>query len=101
MKEDAMNTCDLTCDTARITTRPAIAMRVANRIVAFFRAWKNRHAFYRLSEMTDAQLADIGLTRADLHVAVDVPFGSDPTVRLRSLANQRAATAADLARKLT
>jgi uncharacterized protein YjiS (DUF1127 family) len=101
LKEDAMNTCDLTCDTARVTTSPAFAMRVVDRIVAFFRAWKNRHAFYRLSEMTDAELADIGLTRSDLHVAVYVPIGADPTVNLRSLANQRATTAADLARKLT
>ncbi|MHA6643907.1 DUF1127 domain-containing protein [Mesorhizobium sp. A623] len=38
-----------------------------------------------MSEMTDTELADIGLTRSDLHAAIDAPFGSDPTARLRCL----------------
>ena len=86
--------------TSRITSRPAVAMRVANGVSNLYRAWKNRRAFYRLGEMSDTELADIGLTRADLHVAIDVPFGSDPTVRLRSIAVERAETIEDLARKV-
>jgi uncharacterized protein YjiS (DUF1127 family) len=95
-----MTTFDFATESSRITSRPAAATRVANGVTNFYRAWKNRRAFYRLGEMTDAELADIGLTRADLHVAIDVPFGSDPTVRLRSIAVERAETIEDLARKV-
>ena len=95
-----MTTFDFATETSRITSRPAVAMRVANTVFNFYRAWKNRRAFYRLGEMSDAELADIGLTRSDLHVAIDVPFGSDPTVRLRSIAIERAETIEDLARKV-
>ncbi|MET2828376.1 DUF1127 domain-containing protein [Mesorhizobium shangrilense] len=95
-----MTTLDFATETSRITSRPAVAMRVANTVFNFYRAWKNRRAFYRLGEMSDSELADIGLTRADLHVAIDVPFGSDPTVRLRSIAVERAETIEDLARKV-
>jgi uncharacterized protein YjiS (DUF1127 family) len=55
----------------------------------FYRAWKNRRAFYRLGEWSDAQLADIGLTRADLHVAMSAPFSIDPTEQLRTIAAGR------------
>jgi hypothetical protein len=43
--------------------------------------------------MTDIELADIGLTRTDLHVALRSPLGIDPTVRLGSLASIREDTA--------
>lgn len=95
-----MTTFDFATETSRITSRPAVAMRVANGVSNVYRAWKNRRAFYRLGEMSDTELADIGLTRADLHVAIDVPFGSDPTVRLRSIAIERAETIEDLACKV-
>lgn len=95
-----MSSCEIASASARITTQPAIVTRVAGGIAAWFRAWQNRRAFYRLGEMTDTELADIGLTRGDLHVAIAVPFGSDPTVKLHTLASQRAATAADLARSI-
>ncbi len=95
-----MTTIDFATETSRITSRPAVAMRVANTVFNFYRAWKNRRAFYRLGEMSDAELADIGLTRADLYVAVAVPFGRDPTVKLRAIANARADTIEDLARQV-
>lgn len=94
-----MGTAEFASDTCRITTRPAIATRVANSVAGFYRAWKNRRAFSRLSEMSDAELADIGLTRSDLHVAVESPFG-DPTTKLRSLAVGRCETIEDVARKV-
>lgn len=87
-----MTTCDLATDSPRITTRPAIGTRAINGVAAFYRAWKNRRAFYRLGEMSDTELADIGLTRADLHVAINIPLGGDPTVRLRSIAYNRTGT---------
>ena len=95
-----MTTFNFATETSRITSRPAVAMRVANAVSNVYRAWKNRRAFYRLGEMSDAELADIGLSRADPHVAIDVPFGRDPTVKLRSIATDRADTTEDLARKM-
>jgi len=95
-----MTTIEFASETSRITTRPAVATRVVNVLANSYRAWKNRRAFYRLGEMSDAELADIGLTRADLFVAVDLPFGSDPTVKLRSIAGLRAASVEELARKV-
>jgi uncharacterized protein YjiS (DUF1127 family) len=98
--ETDMTTIEFASETSRITTRPAVATRVVNVLANSYRAWKNRRAFYRLGEMSDAELADIGLTRADLHVAIDVPFGSDPTAKLRSIASDRVDTIEDLARKV-
>ncbi|MDG4853631.1 MAG: DUF1127 domain-containing protein [Mesorhizobium sp.] len=95
-----MTTIEFASETPRITTRPAVATRVLNAVADAFRAWKNRRAFYRLGEMSDAELADIGLTRADLHVAVSVPFGRDPTVKLRAIAEERVDMIEDLARKV-
>ena len=92
-----MTTIEFATETPRITTRPAVATRVLNALASAYVAWKNRRAFYRLGEMSDAELADIGLTRADLHVAA-VPFGRDPTVKLRAIASERADTVDDLAR---
>jgi uncharacterized protein YjiS (DUF1127 family) len=70
--------------------RPAsAAASIVNAVANFLRAWKNRREFYRLGEMSDTELADIGLTRSDLTVAVDLPFGSDPTAHLGALAEAR------------
>ncbi len=80
--------------------RPTLAIRVINRVAAFVRAWKNRRAFYQLGEMTDVQLADIGLTRADLHVAWLTPIGEDPTATLGSMARARALEAENAARRV-
>jgi uncharacterized protein YjiS (DUF1127 family) len=99
-KEAAMTTIEFAPETSRITTRPVVATLVVTAIANTYQAWKNRRAFYRLGEMSDAELADIGLTRADLHVAVAVPFGRDPTVKLRAIASERADTIEDLARKV-
>jgi uncharacterized protein YjiS (DUF1127 family) len=98
--ETDMTTIEFASETPRITTRPAVATRVLNALANTYIAWKNRRAFYRLGEMSDAELADIGLTRADLHVAVAVPFGRDPTVKLRAIASERADTIEDLARQV-
>ena len=85
---------------SRVTTRPSVAMRVVNVVANWYGAWKNRREFYRLGEMSDPELADIGLTRADLHVAIDLPFGSDPTVKLRAIADGRLQSVEDLARSV-
>ena len=80
-------------------TGPVIG--VVNAVGNFLRAWKNRREFYRLGEMSDAELSDIGLTRSDLTVAVDLPFGSDPTAHLGSLAEARLREVEAMARQVS
>jgi uncharacterized protein YjiS (DUF1127 family) len=74
---------------------------VVNAVTNFVRAWKNRREFYRLGEMSDTELADIGLTRSDLTVVVDLPFGSDPTAHLGSLAEARLREIEAMARQVS
>jgi uncharacterized protein YjiS (DUF1127 family) len=88
-QEAAMTTIEHATHALHAAARPAIMMRAATAISAFWRSLKNRRAFYRLGEMSDRQLADIGLTRADLSVAVDLPFGYDPTSHLGAMARER------------
>jgi uncharacterized protein YjiS (DUF1127 family) len=85
--------------TMHAATRP-VATRVLNAVSAFFRAWKNRREFYRLGDMSDAELSDIGLTRADLHVAIGHPFGIDPTARLSAIVRARTDRVEDMARRV-
>ena len=75
--------------------------RVVNAVSNFVRAWKNRREFYQLGQMSDTELADIGLTRSDLSVAVDLPFGSDPTEHLGALAEARLREVEAMARQVS
>ena len=85
----------------RIETRPAYAARALGLAANLYRSWKNRRQFYRLREMSDAELADIGLVRSDLHFIVDLPFGADPTARLNSIVSARTELAVeDMARRV-
>lgn len=85
-----MTTLDRTPFPLTGTIRPAMAVRVLNAFANALRALKNRREIYHLGSMTDAELADIGLTRGDLHVAWREPFGVDPTATLGVLAEARA-----------
>jgi len=73
--------------TAAVRSAPLTA--IVNAVTNFARAWRNRREFYRLGEMSDTELADIGLTRSDLSVVVDLPFRQDPTEHLGALAAAR------------
>lgn len=95
-----MTTLDHSNPAIRSTTRPALVARAVNAVSTFYRAWKNRREFYHLGNMSDAELADIGLTRADLHVAVRSPFDFDPTAQLSALARARAEAGEDAARRV-
>lgn len=87
----------------RLTRTAALegfAVRAVNSIANFFRAWRNRREFYRLGDMSDSELADIGLTRTDLYVVSGGPFGLDPTTRLSRIARARTENMEDIARKV-
>lgn len=86
-----MTTLDRTTFPMTGTSRPAIAVRVLNAVANFWTALKNRREIYSLGQMTNSELADIGLTRGDLHVAWRTPIGTDPTAHLGSIADARAA----------
>lgn len=84
-----MTALDFTAGSTRITERPALVVQGLNAVAKTFRAWRNRRQLYRLGELTDVELKDIGLTRTDLFVARAEPLGADPTLYLHALAASR------------
>ena len=71
--------------------RTATALRVVlGKLTDLYRAWRNRREIYQLGRLSNSELADIGLTRADLHVAWRMPLGTDPTTHLGAIAEMRA-----------
>lgn len=84
-----MTTIDFAVSTTLAPKRPAIVTRAAAWVSNGFRAWKNRREFYRLGEMSEIELHDIGLTRADLSVPTDLSFVADPTSHLARCARRR------------
>ena len=72
-----MTTLDRTTFPMTGTSRPAIAARVWNAVADALKAWKNRREIYHLGEMSNSELADIGLTRADAARAYDASFAAD------------------------
>lgn len=83
------------------------APRAANAVVrlvqgvhAMWKAMRNRRQIYRLGEMSDFELADIGLTRTDLYVAVTGPLGIDPTTTLGTIAYSRIHSVEEGARRV-
>ena len=85
-----MTTLDRTFLDTTGAARPAAALRLARKVVDTLRAWRNRRQIYRLAEMSEWELADIGLTRADLSVAWNSPMSVDPTARASASAPSRA-----------
>jgi uncharacterized protein YjiS (DUF1127 family) len=84
-----MTAFDHISGSSRFATRPNTVARLVQVAAKLLKAFKNRREFYRLGELSDAELADIGLTRADLHVAYGHPFGTDPTSALTVIAQRR------------
>ena len=95
-----MTTTDHAHCTVRQDERPAFAARASEIVARLWRAFRNRRAFQRLGEMSDAELADIGLTRADLRIASDPRIGQDPTARLGAVAMERIERTEALARQV-
>jgi uncharacterized protein YjiS (DUF1127 family) len=62
---------------------------VTAKAAGLFRAVKNRREMYHLGQMSDVELADIGLRRGDLFAVSETPLTIDPTRRLGAIANGR------------
>ena len=84
-----MTTLDHSSLTTRIAKRPNVVARLVVALANVWTAFKNRREIYRLGELSDAELADIGLTRTDLHVVIGHPFGIDPTASLNVIVRRR------------
>jgi uncharacterized protein YjiS (DUF1127 family) len=71
----------------------------ARAIRRLVRALKNRRDAHRLAGLDDRMLADIGLTRSDLHDAYSEPLWHDPTdVLVQRAAERRGSRRATAAR---
>ncbi len=70
------------CSTEVSAPSPGFARRVANKITSRLKAWQNRRVLYHMGQMSDYELSDIGLTRADLYAVDRGPATIDPTARL-------------------
>ena len=59
------------------------------RLIALWRAARNRRAVARLLEWDDHMLRDVGLTAGDVHAALASPMGDDPSYRLGAMSRER------------
>jgi uncharacterized protein YjiS (DUF1127 family) len=59
------------------------------RLVALWRAARNRRSVVRLLEWDDHMLRDIGLTPGDIRAALSSPIGDDPSYRLGAISRER------------
>lgn len=73
--------------------------RIARMTGAVLRYWNNRRQFRRLGEMSDWELADIGLEREDLNEAWKRRIDTDPLRYLGSVVRTRG-TLEDAARRV-
>lgn len=78
--------CETVKPTGARAALAAVAVATVEKAVSMYRAWANRRELYKLGDLNDRELADIGLSRSDLFVARDVPARIDPTARLGVLA---------------
>ncbi|KMO13619.1 DUF1127 domain-containing protein [Methylobacterium platani] len=61
---------------------PGYGRKAAQIVARIVTLWINRRAAYRLAELDDRGLKDIGLTRSDVEGVLDLPFRQDPTLPL-------------------
>ncbi|MGV1907231.1 DUF1127 domain-containing protein [Agrobacterium cavarae] len=76
---------------------PAISLETRwtmaiDRVAKLARSIMNRLAVNKLTEMTDQQLADIGLVRSDVTKALEIGLLDDPTLQLARAAKMRASS---------
>ena len=84
--------------------RAALPLDAGKTIAMLVRAiWQivgSRKELARLADLDDRMLADIGLTRSDLHVARFAPFWQDPTSILKRRVKRRWGASVSLNRGL-
>jgi uncharacterized protein YjiS (DUF1127 family) len=68
-----------TSTTCNQPDRAGLLSRIAKPVAALIRNIRNRRQMNRLLEMNDYQLSDIGLTRNDVHRALNSPYLEDPS----------------------
>ncbi|WP_274426289.1 DUF1127 domain-containing protein [Chelativorans sp. YIM 93263] len=66
-----------------------LAVRCVRALDRIRKIWTGRRAMLHLTELSDHELHDIGLTREDLHRVYSVPLFADPTEPLQGLARAR------------
>ena len=94
-----MAVLDHTSYTTTATLPAALVKRVARAAAGVWKGWSNRRQFRRLAEMSDWELADIGLQRSDLHDAWSSRAALDPTAYLTRTTHRRV-TLDDAARRI-
>lgn len=89
-----MRTTEQTFDRSLTRTALPLKARVAVTVVkiaSLLRVFRNRREISNLSELTDSQLLDIGLTRHEVRLALTTStFFEDPSSRLTYSARRRA-----------
>lgn len=84
-----MTTRTNTAETAAHCTHGSMRPVRTGLIARLIQIWRNRRETESLLELSDHQLADIGLTRADVDCALRVPLTCDPTFSLRQARQSR------------
>ena len=64
--------------TQSVPSEAGILLTVLRKAREALTAWKSRREVLTLSDLDDHLLADLGLTRGDVHDALDLPFSYDP-----------------------
>lgn len=77
--------------TAFVTTFTTLVRAAAERTASVAKIMVNRWMAKQLCDFTDHELADIGLSRSDLRVALDSPLHADPSLRLAAIARGNSA----------
>lgn len=71
---------------AFVTTFASLVRAAAERTAFVAKIMVNRWMAKQLCDFTDHELADIGLSRADVREAFDSPLHADPSLRLAAIA---------------
>lgn len=67
----------------------AVVTRLGQGMAVLWRSLFGRREIVRLSELSDHELADIGLLRSDIALVRRAPFHQDPTSLLTGLVDER------------
>lgn len=85
---DTNQPLDLDLAPAKLTFA-VIAKALGARLLVLYRVFRNRREVMRLEDFTEAQLADIGLTRDDVRTSLEARWFEDPSAHLVTSARRR------------